>query len=70
MQSVDLDLASPVVIRLPTGGGRRSARTMDPRRVSLAIAQNFDAAASGATKLPAQASVSHAFLLSPSLYFQ
>ncbi|KAK9915604.1 hypothetical protein WJX75_001395 [Coccomyxa subellipsoidea] len=46
MQSVDLDLASPVVLRPPTGGGRRSARTMDPRRVSLAIAQNFDAAAS------------------------
>ncbi|CAL8469874.1 g9416 [Coccomyxa elongata] len=46
MQPNNMDLSSPVFMRPPIGGGRRRACGMDPRRVSLAIAQNFDAAVS------------------------
>lgn len=47
MQPNNMDLSSTVFMRPPIGGGRQRAGGMDPRRVSLAIAQNFDAAVSG-----------------------
>ncbi len=48
MRAEETDLVSPLVMRPPAGGGRRGMRaSFDPRRVSLAIAQNFDLATSG-----------------------
>ncbi|BDA43885.1 hypothetical protein COCOBI_05-0680 [Coccomyxa sp. Obi] len=46
LQPHNMDLSSPVFMRPPIGGGRRRGGVLDPRRVSLAIAQNFDAAVS------------------------
>lgn len=43
-----MDMSSPVIRKPPPLGSRRRERaSFDPRRVSLAIAQNFDSALSG-----------------------